>query len=734
MPEELRAVITGTHFRNPENGWSVLDARAGGDEVTIVGSLPELAPGESCVFTGQWVDHAQYGRQFKAATCSIQTPTSLRGIERYLGSGLIKGVGPSTARLIVQAFGPETLEILGEHPERLTEINGIGKTRYRQITESFQQQHALRRTMVFLQTYGMSTLLTEKISKRYRDRAEELIRANPYRLIEDIDGVGFLTADRIALSLGFPENGEARLQAGIKYALREFSLSMGHTYIPRPLLIRQAAEMLRAPEAQLEPCLQALLLTQQLAAQLVDEEEAIALPDAFACEREIARRLLSLSRASQQMMAPHVKAQIKRFEQEKGIRFSPTQRNAVVAATQSGVLVITGGPGTGKTTLINCMLYVLGDEEQCLLAAPTGRAAKRMSEATGREAKTIHRLLEFSGEDGAFSRDEEEPLDCTCLVIDEMSMVDIYLMRSLLRAVKPGTRLILVGDRDQLPSVGPGNVLGDILKSERIPQVRLTEIFRQEETSMIVLNAHRINQGELPILNRKDGDFFFERQSGPQEAANSIVSLCQQRLPRFLKKSAERGTVQVLSPTKKGACGVIQLNRMLQAALNPPKEKKPELIFGETSYRLGDKVIHTRNNYQLAWRTDNGLEGEGVFNGDVGFITAIDTDSQRLDVLYDEERTVTYEYAQLEELELAYCLSVHKSQGSEFEAVVMPVVGGHHLLLNRNLFYTAVTRARSLVVLVGYEDAIAAMVRNNRQNRRYTLLSLRLQEMPAGAP
>lgn len=730
MSEELRATVVGTLFRNDSNAWSVVEVRAKGDATTVVGSLPELSAGESCVFSGSWTEHPQYGRQFKATACSIETPTTLRGIERYLGSGLIKGVGPSTARLIVQAFGLDTLEVLSNHPERLTEISGIGKARSKQISQSYADQHALRRTMVFLQSYGLPPALSVKISKFYQDRAEQVIRDNPYQLIDDIEGVGFLTADRIALSLGFPQDGQHRLRSGIKYVLRESSLSQGHTWLPRSLLIGKAAALLRAPEEPLETCLHHLLLKHELRVEEAGGEQGVFLTDVYACEKEIARRLIQLGSFSQQMIVEHVRRQITGFEKDNSIQFSITQRDAVLQSTQSGVLVITGGPGTGKTTLINCLLHVLGDQQEAELAAPTGRAAKRMSEATGREARTIHRLLEFSGEEGCFIHDEDNPLDCSCLIIDEMSMVDVFLMRSLLRAVKPGTRLILVGDKDQLPSVGPGNVLGDILSSHRIAQVRLSEIFRQADQSMIVHNAHLINGGELPVLNRQDGDFFFERKNSADEVAQAIVSLCLDRLPKFMKhKEAAKG-IQVLSPTKKGGCGVQQLNQMLQASLNAPNADKPEIVFGDSVFRVGDKVIHIRNNYTLAWRADNGLEGEGVFNGDVGYISELDPEGRMLSVLFDDERTVGYEYAQLDELELAYCLSVHKSQGSEFEAVVMPVVGGNQLLLNRNLFYTAVTRARSLVVLVGYEEAIASMVRNNHYNKRYTMLSQRLAQMP----
>ena len=727
--EELRATINETMFRNEENGYTVLQCRAGRESVTVVGIMPEVAPGEQALFRGEWMTHPQYGKQFKAAACEIMAPSTLLGVERYLGSGLIRGVGPATARLVVQQFGLKTMDILSEHPERLVEIAGIGPKRAAQIAESFREQYATRQVMVYLQSYGVSPSLAVKISKAYGNRAKEIIQENPYRMVEDIEGVGFLTADRIALSIGVAADSPSRLSAGLIYALQEAAAANGHTFLPIDELLQTAGRLLRVEPELLETHLTGLLLARKLRSHVVDGVEGVFLPQMFQAEAEIARRLRDLQNASQTVMDGTAGIQIRAFEKENDIRFSETQKKAISMAAQQGLLVITGGPGTGKTTIINCILSLL-DSGSVLLAAPTGRAAKRMSEATGHEAATLHRLLEYGGEEGSFTRDEENPLDCTCVIVDEMSMVDVFLMRAFLRALKAGTRLILVGDADQLPSVGAGNVLGDILKSGTVPSVRLTEIFRQAESSLIVRNAHAINRGEQPVLNQKGGNFFFERRPYGEDAARSIVELCSARLPNFLHSGDPLRDIQVLAPTKKGACGVLALNALLQAALNPPAPDKGEIAYGDKVFRRGDKVMHIKNNYQLEWTGADGREGTGVFNGDMGAVLSVDTEEKAITVLFDDERTAVYEYAMLEELELAYCLSVHKSQGSEFTCVVMPVVGGPPMLLTRNLFYTALTRAKRLVVLVGREDAVAAMVNNNHIARRYTALCARLMELP----
>ncbi|MBR5230986.1 MAG: ATP-dependent RecD-like DNA helicase [Clostridia bacterium] len=728
--EELRGTITETLFRNEENGYTVLQIRAGRENVGVVGIMPEIAAGEQAVFQGEWVVHPQYGKQFKAAQCEILKPSTLLGVERYLSSGLIRGVGPATARLIVQEFGVKALDVISEQPHRLTEIAGIGTKRAAQIADSFREQYAARQAMVFLQSYGVSPALAVKISKVYGDRVKETVMANPYRLVEDIPGVGFLTADRIALSMGIAPDSESRLRAGIIYALQDASASAGHTYLPLPELLSRAGQLLHADKQVLENHISALLLARKLRSHIMeDDTEGVFLPQMWQAETEIARRLHEQLGAAQTVMRSTVPAQITAYENAHGISFSPTQRQAISMAVQEGLLVITGGPGTGKTTIINCILSLLESESVCL-AAPTGRAAKRMSEATGKEARTLHRLLEYGGDEGEFIRDEENPLDCTCLIVDEMSMVDVFLMRALLRALPIGARLILVGDADQLPSVGAGNVLGDILQSGAIPSVRLNEIFRQAESSLIVRNAHAINHGQMPEVNLKGSNFFLERKPYASHAAQTIVDLCKTRLPNFLNSGDPMRHIQVLSPTKKGECGVIALNVLLQAALNPPSPAKEEIAYGDGLFREGDKVMHIKNNYNLEWEDEKGVEGQGVFNGDMGVVLSVDNDDKTLTVLFDDDRTAVYEYAMLEELELAYCLSVHKSQGSEFRAVVMPAVGGPPMLLTRNLFYTALTRARELVVLVGREDAVAAMVHNDHIAKRYTALARRLTEMP----
>ncbi|MBQ7850044.1 MAG: ATP-dependent RecD-like DNA helicase [Clostridia bacterium] len=738
--ERVEASVVGTVYRNEDNGYSVVTAREGRREITIVGTLPELTPGEQAVFTGEWVEHPSYGRQLKCTGCELQKPTTRLGIERYLGSGLIRGVGPSTAKMIVNYFGEDTLTILSEHPERLQELPKMGKKRWIQIAEAYREQAGAREAMVFLQSYGIAPTLAVKISKRYGDRTAQVIRENPYRLCDDLEGVGFLTADRIGAALGIPPDSEGRIISALKYMLRDASAGMGHVYLPRAELVSRTAQLLRVEEDLVDHQLTRLTLLRELVLSVGEDGERVYLPLFESAEKEVATRLCELMATAPHGEAPGANREIDLFEKHHGISFSQRQREAILSAVEKGVLVITGGPGTGKTTIINCIIRLMSRQGEVVLCAPTGRAAKRMSEACGTEAKTIHRLLEYGGEEGQFMRNLENPIEADCIIVDETSMVDMLLMRSLLRALEPGMRLILVGDADQLPSVGAGNVLGDILQSGVVPACRLTDIFRQGETSRIVVNAHRINRGEMPLLNEKGTDFFFERKLGSVEAAQTIVSLVTQRLPKFLKFSPEDAasqavrSIQVLAPAKKGECGVIALNQMLQAALNPPAPSKPSLTWGETIFRLGDKVMQTKNDYQQEWRRHGSAgweDGAGVFNGDVGFITDVDPEEHCLTVTFDEEKEALYTTQQLENLDLAYCLSVHKSQGSEFPVVVMPVANGPKMLLTRNLFYTALTRARSMVVLVGRDEVVRLMVENDHILRRYTSLAERLEAASA---
>ena len=730
MQEKIETVIEDTVFRNEENGYSVIDVRGGKKSFTVVGILPAFARGEQVAFQGVWIDHPQYGKQFKAESCSITKPSTLLGIERFLASGIIRGVGPATAKLIIQEFGTHSLDILSENPQELTSIAGIGKKRAAMIAESFQEQFMFRQTMIYLQAYGIAPHLAMKIAKKYGDETQDKLRENPYQLIDDIEGVGFLTADRIAVSIGIEKDSEFRIKYGVLFIVQEASNYMGHTYLPYSILLEKARAMLSAPNELIEANIQALLLERRLILSNIEGELVLFTRNMYYNEVEIAVRLCSLLQKAEtlptKIQTKTIVKNIATFEKEQAISFGEKQKHAIVMALEKGISVITGGPGTGKTTIITCILSLLGIQKT-LLAAPTGRAAKRMTEATQREAKTIHRLLEFNAETEQFQRNQENPLECECVIVDEMSMVDVYLMRSLLRALKEGTKLILVGDADQLPSVGAGNVLGDILASDTLPNTRLTDIFRQGEESMIIVNAHRINQGLMPTLNSKNSDFFFDKRLYANEAAKTIEALCTTRLPKFLKTNDIAKHIQVLSPTKKGMCGVIELNKLLQNSLNPPKQYKPEIAYKDNIFRLFDKVIHTKNNYSMFWVADNGKEGEGVFNGDMGVVESVEKQLNTLTVRYDD-RLVEYTFNQLEELELAYCLTIHKSQGSEFEGVIIPVVQGPKMLLTRNLFYTALTRAKRLVVLVGREDIIYEMVMNDHIEKRFTALTQRIRE------
>ena len=729
--DKVEALITDVSFRNEDNGFTVLQVRLDdGRRTSAVGVMPELSSGEKVKLSGEWSKHPQYGDQIKVALCEVIKPTTERGVERYLASGLIRGIGPATAKLIVQEFGADALDVLQYAPERLREIPGIGKKRADMIIESYAKQYQMREAMVFMQGYGLSPSLSMKIFKKYGEHSQKVIKENPYRLVEDIDGVGFRTADQIAASLGLSKNAPGRLRAGLCFVLQDALIAGGHTYLPQETLCYQAARLLAVDEEQVTDTLSSLCFDQALIARQMEEHIAVYLPRAYKAERETARKLFDLHGALPYKADPKLTEKTDGWQEQTGITLNRDQVRAIRAAVTEGVSVITGGPGTGKTTIIRCILALLSEDTEVILAAPTGRAAKRMSEATGYEAKTLHRLLEYGGEDGMFAKNEENPVEADVLIVDEMSMVDIFLMRSFLRALLPGTRLILVGDADQLPSVGAGNVLRDIIQSDMIPFISLSEIYRQDAESMIVVNAHRINHGNPPMLNSRGSDFFLERCDTAEAAALCIANLLSKRLPAYLNADPLRD-MQVLSPMKKGDCGVWALNRLLQQTLNPPKKGLAEFTHGDTLFRVGDKVMQIKNNYQMEWIKEiagSEEEGQGVFNGDMGLILAVDEEEKMITVRFEDDREALYEDARLEELELAYCVSVHKSQGSEFPVVVMPVIGGPPMLLTRNLFYTAVTRARKMVVLVGREAAVRDMVQNATIARRFSGLAGWLRE------
>ena len=728
---KFEGTVESIVYRNPENGWTVASVRLDGSKgnISAVGVLPLLSVGEHAIFDGDLTEHPTYGRQIKATAYETTRPKTKSGVEKFLASGLIKGVREATAKQIVAYFGVRTLDVLESEPERLTEVPGIGAKKAAMIARSFAEQNGLRGAVIFLQEYGLSPAMAMRVYRAYGDTTELVLRTNPYRLADEIQGVGFRTADDIAMRMGFGRESEFRIRSGIRFVLSEAANGSGHMYLPRETLAEQACRVLNAERALVDRELSALLIGDELIAEKLGEEDAVYLPQYHRAECDTARRLVRQRKGirTSKLSETAILSQIEAYEESQSVTLCAEQRAAVLAAVREGICVITGGPGTGKTTSINLIIRLLRKQGTVELCAPTGRAAKRMSEATGCPARTLHRLLEYSGEGKGFQRDEENPLDVDAVIVDEMSMVDIFLMRSLLRALRPGTRLIMVGDADQLPSVGAGNVLRDIIASEAVPVVRLTEIFRQAGESQIVVNAHRINRGEYPVIRARQTDFFLERKETAVQASESAVALVKTRLPNYMGLDALRD-IQVMAPMKRGEGGVYNLNLQLQAALNPPEPGKPELNHGQTVFRRGDKVMQVRNNYDLSWERD-GEEGDGVFNGDIGYVIAVDRRARVLTVEFDDGRVAEYDEGLLDDLELAYCMSVHKSQGSEFDAVVLPLISGPPMLMTRNLLYTAVTRAKRLVVIVGRESCVRQMVDNNHIMRRYSALDLRLRAL-----
>ena len=724
----FEGVIDEIVFRNESNGYTVLALKPDkGRAFTVVGTFPMINNGERIYIEGEWTEHRDYGKQLKASSFEILKPTTKSGIERYLASGIIKGVGPATAKLLVKTFGNETLEVLENHPDRLIEIDGIGPKRARQIAESYQMQRESRMIMVYLAGFGLTPAMSLKIYNRYKENTKAIIDRDPYSLIEDIGGIGFRSADAIALSMGFQKNDEKRLRSGIQYVLSDAENNFGHTYLPYTHLVQEASGLLEVPKELTERSVSFQIMKGELVCEDADGEKIIYLASLYHAEAEVAVKIKKLLMDKTDAdYTDKIEETIQKLYDDQGMLLSDMQKEALSLASQSRVCIITGGPGTGKTTLIQCLIQLFSGEGEIELCAPTGRAAKRMTEATGREARTIHRLLEYSGSDEVFQRNADSPLTAKTIIVDEMSMVDIFLMRNLLKAVKNGTRIILSGDKDQLPSVGAGNVLSDLIESGAVPVIRLTEIFRQAEKSAIVKNAHRINRGENPKVNEKNTDFFLERCKTSANTLTSVLNLAKSRLPNYMNLDPMRD-IQVMAPLKKSEYGVHNLNLLLQDALNP-KGIKAELKKGETIFRLGDKVMQTKNNYNIEW-TKGAETGLGVFNGDIGFITQVDPEERTVTVTFDDGRVTEYDQDTLEDIELAYCMSVHKSQGSEFQAVILVLFSGPSMLMTRNLLYTAVTRAKKLVVIVGKEECIHQMVSNNRITKRYSALKRRLQEL-----
>ncbi|HBJ2609993.1 ATP-dependent RecD-like DNA helicase [Clostridium botulinum] len=734
--QEIQGFIEDILFKNDENGYVVAKIRKKKELITIVGCMPYITEGQNLKLKGEWVIHPQFGNQFKVEVCEEIVPDTVAGIERYLSSGIISGIGPVTAKKIVKKFGEETLNILDSNIERLTEIEGIGKKKIEVIYDSYIKQNEVRNIMMFFQNYGVTPNQCMKVYKRFGENSISIVKENPYILTEEIRGIGFKTADKIARSLGIASNSPFRIQSGINYIINGFC-SLGNTYMPLEKLVSEAMDILGVREEEIHENIYNNIAENKLKIEKVKEQSCVFTLPYYYCELGVTKKILSLSLSQYDNLNINIEDEIASFEKNNNIKFHDSQREAIKGALENGVEIITGGPGTGKTTIINCITEIFEKANmKVYMAAPTGRAAKRMSETTGREAKTIHRMLEMGvSEDDTeevFSKGEETPLECDVVIIDEASMIDIILMNTLLKAIALGTRIIIVGDVDQLPSVGPGNVLRDLIESKCVKVVRLKEIFRQSKESMIIVNAHRINDGEMPIINKKDKDFYFIECSEPKKIVNTLLELSNRRLPKFNKSWHKIHDIQILSPMRKGVLGVSSLNKELQSVLNPKNDSKKEMEFKDYIFRVGDKVMQTKNNYSLKWTRASGegeAEGLGIFNGDVGYIEDIDEEKETIQVLFDNERRVIYENLYLDEIDLAYAVTIHKSQGSEFPVVIMPAFKGPPLLMNRNLLYTGITRAKRLVVLVGSLKSINFMVQNDKIFERYSLLKWRISNI-----
>ena len=740
MSETVTGYIDHVIFRNEDNGYTVMVLKGGSeeDELTCVGSFPVVTQGASVELEGNFTQHPVYGKQFQAVRLTEKMPEDALAMERYLGSGAIKGIGAALAGRIVRHFGDDTFQIVENEPERLSEVKGISEKKAREIAMQIAEKSDMRKAMMFLQKYGISLNLGAKIYQKYGDSVYSVLQENPYRLADDISGVGFKIADEIAYRIGIHTDSDYRIKSGMVYTLLQ-ATGEGHVYLPKDELFQRAAELLGVDSSYMEKHLVDLAMDRKIVQKEQGDQILIYPAQYYYLELNTARMLRELD-----IFCPEdekiVERRIVQIEKETGTVLDEMQKKAVQEAAGHGLLILTGGPGTGKTTTINAIIrYFEGEGAEIRLAAPTGRAAKRMTEATGYEAQTIHRLLELSGmpEDDRggqpihFERNAENPLETDVIIIDEMSMVDIHLIYSLLMAVTAGTRLILVGDENQLPSVGPGNVLRDIIRSGQFPVVELKKIFRQASESDIVVNAHKINKGEQVEINNKSRDFFFLKRYDADIIIRVVIALIQEKLPKYVE--AKPFEIQVLTPMRKGLLGVERLNQILQRYLNPPDASKKEKEIGQGLFREGDKVMQVRNNYQLEWeiRGRYGIpieKGVGVFNGDTGIIKTINEFAETAEVEFEDGRWAEYSFKQLDELELAYAVTIHKSQGSEYPAVIIPLLSGPRMLMNRNLLYTAVTRARKCVTVVGSEETFRDMIRNEKQQRRYSSLDQRIQE------
>ena len=732
MSESITGYIDHIIFRNEDNGYTVMVLKGVSeeDELTCVGSFPVVTQGASVELEGNFTQHPVYGKQFQAVRLTEKMPEDALAMERYLGSGAIKGIGAALAGRIVRHFGDDTFQIVENEPERLSEVKGISEKKAREIAMQIAEKSDMRKAMMFLQKYGISLNLGAKIYQKYGDSVYSVLQENPYRLADDISGVGFKIADEIAYRIGIHTDSDYRIKSGMVYTLLQ-ATGEGHVYLPKDELFQRAAELLGVDSSYMEKHLVDLAMDRKIVQKEQGDQILIYPAQYYYLELNTARMLRELD-----IFCPEdekiVERRIVQIEKETGTVLDEMQKKAVQEAAGHGLLILTGGPGTGKTTTINAIIrYFEGEGAEIRLAAPTGRAAKRMTEATGYEAQTIHRLLELSGmpEDDRegqpihFERNAENPLETDVIIIDEMSMVDIHLIHSLLMAVTAGTRLILVGDENQLPSVGPGNVLRDIIRSGQFPVVELKKIFRQASESDIVVNAHKINKGEQVEINNKSRDFFFLKRYDADIIIRVVIALIQEKLPKYVE--AKPFEIQVLTPMRKGLLGVERLNQILQRYLNPPDASKKEKEIGQGLFREGDKVMQVRNNYQLEWeiRGRYGIpieKGVGVFNGDTGIIKTINEFAETAEVEFEDGRWAEYSFKQLDELELAYAVTIHKSQGSEYPAVIIPLLSGPRMLMNRNLLYTAVTRARKCVTVVGSEETFRDMIRNEKQQRRYS--------------